>query len=106
MKDWIAVDSQVIRYIRFPLILVIIFFHVRFSNVNFVDADIDVEHFILYDYLSYPFELIGHIGVPLFFFISGYLFFTKRVLIRKYISSIKKRVKSLLVPYVLWNIYS
>lgn len=47
------------------------------------------------------------IAVPLFFFISGYLFFFKLELRNKFdisffISNYKKRLKTILLPYVLW----
>lgn len=48
--------------------------------------------------------LIGKIFTPSFFFISGYLFFRQHQLnIATYISKLKRRVHSLLVPYLIWN---
>ncbi|MCI2088611.1 MAG: acyltransferase [Prevotella sp.] len=52
-------------------------------------------------------EGYGRIAVPMFLLISGYLFFPSRdIAFSKnfYISKIKKRAKSLLVPYLLWNL--
>ena len=52
----------------------------------------------------------GHITiacVPLFFIISGYLFFLKTgntFDINIYFNSLKKRISTLLVPYIIWNI--
>ncbi len=40
-------------------------------------------------------------AVPLFFFISGFLFFLKK---DSYLNKWKKRAKSLLVPYIIWCI--
>lgn len=50
--------------------------------------------------------VIAHSAVPLFFIISGYLFFNKvKVFDKKiYIQKVKKRFHSLFVPYILWNI--
>lgn len=60
----------------------------------------------LYEIFRFSFvEGIARIGVPLFFFISGFLFFyyddfSKNV----YLGKIKKRFKSLVVPYIFWNL--
>lgn len=50
-------------------------------------------------------EMIGRITVPLFFIISGYLFFQKfDGSLEAYKSKLKKRCSSLIVPYLLWNL--
>lgn len=48
---------------------------------------------------------ICKIAVPLFFFISGFLFFIKdeNFIIKTYIHKLKKRFKSLFIPYIVWN---
>ena len=45
-------------------------------------------------------------AVPLFFFISGYLFFCKTTNfgLREYGQKMKKRARTLLLPYVFWNL--
>lgn len=83
--------SNFISFSRFPIILGIICIHASFTS----------NHNTLYFVLG---ETFGRIGVPLFFTISGYLFFnnysnTKKV----YFEKIKKRFFSLLIPYMLWN---
>jgi surface polysaccharide O-acyltransferase-like enzyme len=51
-------------------------------------------------------RVLGQVAVPLFFFISGFLFFrnidgfTKR----DYLKKLRNRGKTLLVPYLFWNI--
>lgn len=62
--------------------------------------------------LSLPYRFIGNlfnlvINVPhlwMFFFISGYLYFSNMAVLTKdvYITKMKNRVHSLLVPYLLW----
>ena len=48
---------------------------------------------------------IARLAVPIFFFISGFLFFQKvsSLSLELYRNKIKKRVRTLLVPYLLWN---
>lgn len=106
--DYKKLDSAIITKLRFPLIFSIVLFHARFQNVNFVDANVSLETVKWYDYFTYCLESIGHIGVPLFYVISGYLFFYKNEPFNGnvYKHKIKKRIKSLFVPYVLWNVYS
>lgn len=45
-------------------------------------------------------EILARSAVPLFFFISGYLLFRRR---ETYGSVLKKKARTLLVPYLLWN---
>ena len=44
-------------------------------------------------------DIISRLGVPLFFLISGYLLFRKPV---RWMENMKKKVKSLAIPYVFW----
>lgn len=49
-------------------------------------------------------DLLGGIAVPLFFFISGFLFFHGPEWNgRLYLAKLRKRCRTLLVPYLLWN---
>ena len=48
---------------------------------------------------------ICNIAVPLFFMISGFLFFKEGYLTSElYKSKIHKRIKTILVPYLIWNV--
>lgn len=58
---------------------------------------------------SVPFlisKIFASIAVPLFFFISGYLFFGKTNGFgqQDYINKMKKRARSILIPYLFWNL--
>lgn len=50
---------------------------------------------------------LTRIAVPIFFAISGYLFFLdiKEGTLKYFLSKYKKRVKTLLIPYVLWSMF-
>lgn len=61
----------------------------------------------IYDYIRLFFsEVLGRSAVPLFFIFSGYLLFLKNNEYSKdiYISKLRKRWNSLVVPYFLWII--
>lgn len=47
---------------------------------------------------------ISGVAVPLFYFISGMLFFKNVNQIKDCVLGIRKRVRSLLLPYIIWNI--
>ncbi|MCD8305567.1 MAG: acyltransferase [Prevotella sp.] len=54
-------------------------------------------------------HVIPGIAVPTFFFISGYLYFIKTDMAKgiagiNYVEKTKRRIKSLLIPYLSWNI--
>ncbi len=49
-------------------------------------------------------EVLGRLAVPLFFLMSGYLFFYKTDFdINTYKRKLKSRFRTLLIPYILWN---
>lgn len=67
--------SKTISALRFPMIFVIIYIHVVLGRWQ--DGSIVVEGGTsLYEIFRFSFvEGVARIGVPLFFFISGFLFF-------------------------------
>ncbi len=90
---------EVFDFMRFPLICIVVLIHT-------LQGDGHVEFSGLYHDALYFFqEAIGRSAVPVFFVISGYLFFYKVENLTKdvYRSKLKRRVTSLLVPYLIWN---
>ena len=87
--------SHTISASRFPLALFVIFIHsIGNSNAHWYA----VRHFLSIDILSFV--------VPTFFIFSGYLFSWDITGKEKnwYKSKLLKRVKTLFIPYCLWNI--
>lgn len=99
--------SKTITALRFPMIFLVVLLHTIIIDQNCLGK-------ILIPHGKYPvFDIslhilqrnLGDIAVPLFFFISGYLFFLniKDFNFVVYKNKLKKRNKSLLIPYLLWN---
>lgn len=55
----------------------------------------------IHDFLAYN---LGAVAVPLFFFISGLTFF-RNYSPAKYPSKLRSRLKTLLIPYLIWNTF-
>ncbi len=107
--DFQVIQSKTINWLRFPLIVLVVYIHNYGAAYNFspvIDwtniSSIDVYE-IIRIYFS---KVISHLAVPCFFFISGYLFFYNINDFSKktYVSKLNKRVYTLLIPYLLWNI--
>ena len=101
-------QSKTISYLRFPLTLGIIFIHFDLIEHVFTyhgvqyGLDRPLWYVFIINFFS---EVLPQIGVPLFFIISGYLFFhgvdfNGNVWQQK----LRKRARTLLVPYLLWNL--
>lgn len=90
-------ESIALKNIRFPLIVLVVLVH---TNLG---VHID-SHF--YSYFERFFRSFSHMAVPTFFLISGYLFFksVNKCTCSIYKSKIKRRIPTLLVPYLLWNL--
>ena len=103
-----AVSSRTIDFLRFPLCLAVIFIHIHADVVAPCTEGLSlttVQHFwnTVYVLLTH---VATHVAVPIFFLFSGLLFFKGMDAWngRIYISKIKRRVNTLLVPFVLWNL--
>lgn len=92
---------------RFPLIVMVVMLH------TFIIDEVMLGH-VFVPQGKYPFfdttvyamkACFGEVAIPLFFLISGYLFFVNvdKLFIRTYKNKLKTRIKSLLVPYLCWN---
>lgn len=97
--------SKSISNLRFPLACLIVLKH-------YYTPDISAEMLggAIYGNIGEFFTFIfTDIPVPLFFFISGYLYFvdfdiSSNFSFCKYLNKQKKRIRSLLVPYLSWNL--
>ncbi|GAA4175457.1 acyltransferase [Sphingobacterium ginsenosidimutans] len=101
-------QSKTIDFLRFPLIVGVVFIHTDFSDI--VMAGVKQISFVNYPVFSRIFFLFSRVifeaCVPLFFFISGFLFFYKTEGFSRevYLKKLKNRIRSLLVPYIFWNL--
>lgn len=101
-----SLQSKVITFLRFPLIVGVVMIHtlphqVTIGGVEFVD----ISKFKLYDYTFFLIsEVLARIAVPLFFFISGFLFFKGEFTVDSYFLKLKRRGRTILLPYIIWNL--
>lgn len=104
-KTTVNTSFEVIDVLRFPLMILVVFIHVIPPEIHPVKLSFDLNG--IYNLFS---ELISHhiggIAVPCFFLFSGYFFFLKIEILdsRVYIKQIEKRLYTLLIPYLLWNL--
>ncbi|MDR1324801.1 MAG: acyltransferase [Treponema sp.] len=95
--------SKRIHSLRFLLIVFVVFIHNTVINagVNFSDGSQTFEAPL---YVEKVKELAGTftgIAVPLFFLISGFLLYIKE---QKFLGNLKKKCRTILLPYILWAI--
>ena len=94
--------------LRFPLAILVVFVHSFGAGIDV--AQLHGNGFsgsAIYDYVRIFFSLvIARSAVPIFFIISGYLFFCKVATYNKevYLGKLKKRWQSLVIPYLIWNL--
>lgn len=95
--------EQVISLLRFPMMVGIVIIHCFIAKA----ADYPVST-VAYDTMYFLSQIFCRIFVPMFFLISGYLFFYRKDASSWsfYQSQWKKRLRSLLVPYLLWNLFA
>lgn len=94
--------SNKITFFSFWLIILVVLLHSL--NIQFTECSNLICSF---QYLLS--HKLAQIAVPLFFFISGYLYFLKANFKKKidlsfFINNNKKRVRTILLPYILWSV--
>lgn len=104
-------QSQTIDYLIFILIVGVVFIHTKdfapnalvcMQNIDYSDlSGMDIFAVVVRVFS----EFIPSLSVPLFFIISGFLFFnkTKDWTTSVYRAKIKGRFQTLLIPYIIWN---
>lgn len=96
---------QIFDLLRFPLVLLIVFLHCKGEPF---DLHINWQYFgkiDAYNFLrNYISNVLCIVAVPTFFLMSGYLFYNsiEKLTFVLYIGKIRRRLKTLIVPYVFW----
>lgn len=99
--------SMTIAFLRFPLAVGVVFIHYNLAKNPFTMHGVEygtncAEWFKIF--ATFFSNVLPRIGVPLFFFISGFLFFYGKDFCRtEYLKKIHKRFSTLFVPFILWN---
>jgi surface polysaccharide O-acyltransferase-like enzyme len=98
-----------IELLRFPLVVGVVFLHndvttnvhMQGYNVDFTTENPSLIGFVV---RSISGGLAGF-AVPIFFLMAGYLFFYgSKYSIKTYIEKLKRRIGSLLIPFLFWNV--
>lgn len=101
-------QSKTISFLRFPLIVAVVLIHTQLLAVNEITKyTLESEEYPIYAAVAYLFaQLICRTAVPIYFIISGFLFFykTEQFTLHTYKDKLKKRCRTLLIPYIIWNI--
>ena len=104
-------QSKTISWLRFPLAIAIVFHHsVDSTHLREVVSQINYAHLSGLDICNFFRWLISdilcRIATSCFCIFSGFLFFYKTKEWNKiiYFKKVKRKSKTLLLPYVLWNI--
>jgi len=100
--------SNTISFLRFPLAVLVVFLHADYSIYAYETLGLtDIQlTYPIYSMVSWVMShYIAYTAVPIFFIISVFLLFynVPDYNFNSYKQKIQKRVKSLLVPYLTWN---
>ena len=103
MKDD-SIKSKTIEWLRFFCIAAVVLQHAKGCPLD--GNEVVSFRYGAYDTIRILFsDGLCRVAVPIFFLISGYLFFVRLEKWDKgiWLEKIKKRMRTLLVPYLLWN---
>ncbi len=92
--------SKRITLLSFVMTIIIVLFHCECQGDPSGYGQIDV---FLFNILSDSLDTFGTVAMSYFFAVTGFLLFIN-LCFNNYVSKIKKRVFSLLIPYLLWQV--
>jgi len=93
----VDLDSIVISRLRFPMVVLVLLLHTNVLPYGKDSHALQTISMVLS-------RIVASCAVPVFFFMSGYLFFRHVSVLTPgvYRQKLKSRFHSLLIPYVLW----
>lgn len=94
-------ESDRFNILKYIAIIFVVYIHSYAIEVNFADGTNNLflpQWLLLFENLIS--QTIARCGVPLFFLISSILLFKKQ---REYKATIKVKIRTLLLPYLIWN---
>lgn len=108
MNNKVELRTQALDLLRFPLAIVILTLHIfAAANADIATYKLDAGNaiWVFNSTVQFIEAFFRNQSVPIYFFISGYVFFIglQKWSKEKYIKKITNRKKSLLYPYLIWN---
>lgn len=101
------IRKNTLDLLRFPLAIVVLSIHIfSIQEITIHGIKYTFDNFPLFLFFNNVIDafLRGQ-SVPIYFFISGYVFFLNtKLTFSKYKQKLHNRVKSLFIPYITWNI--
>ena len=102
MNKYLSVKLKIISFV---LMILVVLIHSQNIGTTLLAGNIVIVHGYSFFFQSIISNGISLIAVPLFFCISGYLFYLKfEGSFTEYISKVTKRIRTLAVPYLVWSI--
>ena len=97
-----SLQSRTVEWLRYPLMVLIVIIHTDTTLLN------SMPHAGISSVLYYILRTIIRLALPMFFIISGYWFFRQpeTFTLDAYLHKLKKRARTLLVPYLFWNLFA
>jgi fucose 4-O-acetylase-like acetyltransferase len=93
--------SKRINSLRFLLIVFVVIIHNGISAKGFTEKNIEAVIPAYVENVQRPIGIITAVAVPLFFLFSAYLLYISE---QQYIPVLKKKCRTILLPYFLWNL--
>jgi hypothetical protein len=103
MDKYVSTKLQVISFF---LIILVVFIHSYNFEIKLIGPNMMANHGYAYLIEGYFKNGLATIAVPMFFSISGYLFFLGfSGSLKEFVNKFKKRTITVLIPYIFWSAF-
>lgn len=107
-NKFLMLQSKTIDILRFPLAVLVVAIHTYFNEGLKARGNVDIPFSgeWAHEFIRFFSITLSDCAVPMFFVISGYLYFLKNPHLTKecYLKKTKKKCVSLLLPFFCWSV--
>ena len=105
-----GLHSQALDLLRFPLAIIVVMSHIYpkfISGDMYLEESCQTVNYLFNGLVNFFYSFCRLQSVPIYFFISGYVFFLGIEFSKDtYVRKMKNRAKTLLIPYLIWNTFA
>lgn len=100
-----AYTSAKFQVISAFCMVMVVFIHSYNYDIKTIGSELYVQHSFIFFFENFVSNGLGRIAVPIFFAISSYLFFINISDLKQFPTKLKKKLRTVALPCLLWSVW-